>query len=267
MKQCLNKNDEIRIINYIGNNYYRCIYLYLDFKKFNKTNPNIKTWIQENEDNEITCVILKYYTGLHIYSKDKDYDLEEISQLIYSENPTMICGEKKTIEDIYRFVYDNKYLIETGWVRELDAIESGDYNDVVPAQKNDFKQIAKLLYEDEDLGSSYELKDLEEQLYERNKEGYGRNYVIKDGDRVISHAATGAEDDRLGMLAYVITDPQFRGKGYAKKVCKSICQDLISEGKKVYLINYSNESTALYDKIGFHVCCEWAKMYVDLKKD
>ena len=37
------------------------------------------------------------------------------------------------------------------------------------------------------------------------------------------------------------------------------------EVKNVYLINYSNESTKLYDKIGFKICCEWGKLYKDLK--
>ena len=68
------------------------------------------------------------------------------------------------------------------------------------------------------------------------------------------------------MLAYVITDPEYRGKGLARKVCEKVCKDVIDEGKKVYLINYSKESTALYDKIGFKICAEWAKMFINLKK-
>ena len=259
------ENVDSEVISYISEDFFKCIYLYLDIKKYGVLNPNVKTWIQENEKKEITCVILKYYSGMHIYSKNHNYNLEEISKLIYEEQPTMICGEQKTIEDIYSFVNDSNYIIEKGWVRELSEIEKNEFEDVKKAEKDDFKQIAKLLYEDEDLGSSYELRELTNQLYERNNEGYARNYIIKKNGKVISHAGTGAEDDKLGMLAYVITDPKYRGKGYAKKVCKAVCQDLISEGKKVYLINYSNESTALYDKIGFHICCNWAKMYLDLK--
>lgn len=260
------ENIEKDVINYIAKDYYKCIYLYLDIKKYGILNPNVKSWIQQNEDGDTICVLLKYYTGMHIYSKKRDYNLEEISKLIYIEKPTMICGEQKTIEDIYDYINDDNYLIEKGWVRELSEIDEDNIDNYIQkAEKDDFKQIAKLLYEDEDLGSSYELEELEKQLYERKKEGYSRNYIIKESGMVVSHAGTGAEDDKLGMLAYVITDPQYRGNGYAKKVCKAVCRDLISEGKNVYLINYSNESTALYDKIGFHICCNWAKMYIDLK--
>ena len=263
----INEEEKInKLLNYIGSNYYKCIYLYLDLKKYGISNPNVKAWIQEDDNKEILCVILKYYTGMHIYSEKHNYNLKEISDLITVENPTMICGEQKSIEDIYEFMSNNDYKIEKGWVRGLAKMDKNIYNEVRKAEKEDFNQIAKLLYEDEDLGSSYQLEELKEQLYERNKEGYVRNYVIKQNERVISHAATGAEDEKLGMLAYVITDPQYRGKGNAQKVCETVCQELIEEGKKVFLINYSNESTALYDKIGFQVCCNWAKMYLDLKK-
>ena len=265
MKRCIKKEEESIIINYIGDDYYKCIYLYLDLKRYGLLNPNVKTWIQEDDNHKITSVVLKYYTGMHIYSKNNNYNLKDISQLILLERPTMICGEAEIIEDIFKYMNCDYYNIEKGWVRELSKIDNDERESITKAEKDDFNQIAELLYNDEDLGSSYELEELSKQLYERNKEGFVRNYVIKDNDRVVSHAGTGAEDEKLGMLAYVITDPNYRGKGYAKKLCKAVCQDLIEEGKKVYLINYSNESTALYDKIGFHICCNWAKMFIDLK--
>ena len=38
------------------------------------------------------------------------------------------------------------------------------------------------------------------------------------------------------------------------------------ENKDVFLINYSTESTALYDKLGFEQCCEWGKIFLDSNK-
>ena len=38
--------------------------------------------------------------------------------------------------------------------------------------------------------------------------------------------------------------------------------NLLDEGKKVYLINYTDESTGLYDKLGFEVSCEIGKLYL-----
>ena len=62
-----------------------------------------------------------------------------------------------------------------------------------------------------------------------------------------------------------MTDEIYRGKGLATKVCSKLCNDLIDEGKKIYLINYTNESTGLYDKLGFKVLCDWGKLYKNNK--
>lgn len=263
---CKNELELNAIENYIGNEYHKCIYLYLDLKKYGILNDNIKTWIQYNENSEITAVLLKYYTGLHVFSKKHNYSVEELKTLILQEKPTMVCGEKKIILSLYNSFEHSKYCIETGWVRKLSEIENFDRSGVKLAEEEDFSGIAKLLYEDEDLGSSYEYDELKKQMIERNKEGFVRNYVIKDSNQVvISHAGTGAENDKVAMLSYVITDPNHRGKGYAKKLCCAVCEDLIDEGKDVFLINYSKESTALYDKIGFKICAEWGKMFLNLK--
>ena len=155
-------------------------------------------------------------------------------------------------------IENERYEIETGWVRGLKECELQKFENVEKAQKEDFDGIAKLIYEDEDLGSSYELESLTQQMYERNLEKFTRNYVIRDNDRVIAHASTGAENEKVSMLSYVITNPKHRGKGLAFQVCSNLCKDLIEEGKQIFLINYSQESTKLYDKLGFKICCEWS---------
>lgn len=263
--ECKGISDEKKINQYIGNDYDKCLYLYLDFEKYKFSNPNVRIWIQE-KNHKITAVILKYYSGMHIFSKHCDYDIQEIKDLIEKEKPTMICGEKNIICDTYKNLGLSKYLIETGWIRKLPEIKDFDRTDVEFAKEEDFYEIAKLLYEDEDLGSSYKLEDLKKQMLSRNKEGYARDYVIRKNGKIVSHAGTGAENDKLAILSYVITEENHRGKGYAQKLCSAVCQDLIEAGKEVFLVNYSTESTRLYDKIGFKVCCEWGKIFLDLKK-
>lgn len=260
-------NNEIKgIVNYIDKEYYACIYLYLDLLKYGCEDENVKVWLQKNNNN-ITSVILKYYSGMHVFSKKNDFDVEEIVRLINDEKPSMVCGEKRIIEGIYNSIKTKEYKIETGFVRELKQIKYEDYSNVKSAEKEDFYDIAKLIYEDEDLGSSYKLEELEKQMYERNIQKYTRNYVIHEDGKVVAHAATGAENDKIAMLAYVITDPNHRGKGLAIKVCSKVCSELKQEGKQIFLINYSNESTKLYDKLGFEPKCEWGKLFLDLKKE
>lgn len=255
-----------KIKDYIGDEYYKCLYLYLDLIQYECEAENVKVWIQTQNAN-VVAVILKYYTGMHIYSKEHDYQKPEILELIENEKPAMICGEKQTILDIYDELKSKKYNIETGWVRGLKDAVLNVNEGVEKAQKQDFLNIAKLIYQDEDLGSSYDLESLTQQMYERNLQKFTRNYVIHKDEKVIAHASTGAENEKLAMLSYVITDPQYRGRGFAYQVCSNLCKDLIDEGKQIFLINYSQESTKLYDKLGFKICCEWGKLFLNLKEE
>ena len=230
---CNSFEDQFEAENYIEKQYFKSLYLYLDLKKYGINNDNVKCWkLQDN--GEITALVLKYYTGMHIFSKNKNSFVgTEIIDLIKEENPTIICAEKWIIEVLSKKI-GNDYKEEYGWVRELSKIDNELIGCVNKASKEELKQVAKLLYEDEDIGSSYKLEELEKQMIERNEQKFVRNYVIKnENNEVISHAGTGAEDEKLAMLSYVITHPEYRGRGLAKKVCKAVCYDLINEGKKV----------------------------------
>lgn len=256
--------EEKKILDYIGDEYNKCLYLYLDLIKYGFKNPNINIYIQE-KNGMILSIALTYYKGMHIFTKDNNC-LEEWENIINYIKPTLICGEKSVIMELNKYI--KNYEVEYGWVRELSTIENKyDYTSVSKANNNDFDKIAELLFLDDDIGSSYKLNELREQMIERNKEKYSRNYVIKRGKEIVSHAGTGAENEKVAMLNYVITSPKHRGEGLATIVTSKVCNDLISEGKKVYLINYTNESTRLYDKIGFKISCEWGKLYKDLKKE
>ena len=263
IKKCVEENEN-EILEYIGENYNKCLYLYLDFIKYGLNNPNVNVYLQKEKEC-IKSIILTYYTGMHIFARNTDFNISEIVELIKEKNPSMICGEKRTINALEKDLQD--YDPEYGWVRELSAIEKVDDSNIIKNSKEDFESITNLLLSDEDIGGSYTFDNMLSQIIERNKEGYGRNYVIKDGNKVISHAGTGAENEKVAILSYVITDSNYRHQGLAKKLCNSVCYDLIKEGKKVYLINYTNESTALYDKLGFKICCDWGKLYKNVKKE
>lgn len=261
----VNESELMQIDEVIGNNYFKCLYLYMDYKRYGTNDKNVKIWVQKS-DNKIYTVILKYYTGMHIFSTKIGYNVEELIDLINSENPAMICGEKILINCIERNMKNSTYESEYGWVRKLYKLNDCVNCDGIVANKNDFYSIAKLIYEDEDLGSSYKLEELANQMYERNKDGFSRNYVIKKDNKVVSHVATGAEYEKIAMISYVVTDKKYRHQGLATKLLNYTCKQLIEENKEIYLINYSKESSSLYDKIGFNICCEWGKLFLNLKK-
>lgn len=257
IKKIEKENNEI--LDYIGNDYAKCLYLYLDYNKYGILNKNIKFWIQFDCNNNISSIILLYYNGMHVYSKNHNIIYDEIIKLINKEKPSVICGEKYIIKELHE--YYNNCEEEYGFIRELKNI-SEIYNNkdvITNISENDFIGITNLILNNE-IGQDYTYDNLLEQIVTRYDEGYGRNYILKDNNVIVSHAGTGAESKNIGILNYVVTDKKYRGKGYAKKITGKVCYDLIKEGKTVYLINYTEESTLLYDKLGFKPIVEIGKL-------
>lgn len=256
------ENQNNNILDYIGQDYGKCLYLYLDYLKYGLDNPNVKVWTQLDNNDDIDAVILMYYNGMHIYSKLKNCNYEEITKLILEFNPSIICSEKEIINNLEkRIEYKAKY----GWVRELIELDKISNQEDVKVAYNDreFEEIAKLISTDPTLMSSNNLNTLANQIKERNKEKFSRNYYISLDSKIVSHVATGAENQNISIITSVITDVNYRCRGLANKCMQKICYDLVNEGKKVYLINYTQESGYLYEKLGFKVLCEYGELYLE----
>lgn len=260
MLKRINKNNDV-VLDYIGNNYNRCLYLYLDYLQYGFSNPNVLMWSQEF-DGKVVALVLLYYTGMHIFTRDYNCNYKEIANLVKEKKPSIVCSEKIVISNLEPFL--GEYLPEYGFVREMDCIDNKFYsNDVINASVDDFPEIAKLICSDYEFGAIYNVDDLANQLRERNESGYCRNYIIKKDNKIVSHVATGAECDSFAIISYVITDSDFRGQGYALKTVGTLCNDLLNENKKVFLINYTSESTALYTKLGFKESCQCGKLFIN----
>ena len=65
-------DDREEILSYIGKEYGKCLYLYVDLMKYGFDNPNVRLWLQKNAEGRNTALVLQYYTGMHVFSRDGD---------------------------------------------------------------------------------------------------------------------------------------------------------------------------------------------------
>ena len=250
------------IINYVGNNYPECLYLYLDFIKYGFEVNYVNTWVLLN-DKKIDGIILKYHTGMHVYTANDNFEASEVCELINELTPDMICSRKDVIEKLSSVLNMTLYETEFGHIGKCSKVIGCNNINVANAEKTDFRQIAELLYQDEGIGASYELDELSNQMQERNKQGFVRNYVIKDSNKVICHVCTGAELGKISMISGVVTDIMARGKGHATNLLAYTCKELLEEGKEVYSVYYTDQATKLHHRVGFVDYCEFGKLFVN----
>ena len=260
MLESVKKGERQKVIDYIGNDYYKCLYLFLDFLEYGFDNENVVLYKKE-ENNKINLLILTYYTGMHIFSKNNNYNINDICEFINIKKPRMVCSERKIMEDIQLNIKDSSYKFEYGWVKKCNKLVDDNFDGIEIPREADFDEITSLLITDKGLGASYSHEKLKNQLLSSFLSKYTRNYILKQDGKIIAHVCTGAECDKFAILTDLIVDKNYRHQGIGYKMCIYLTNELIKEGKDVFLVNYTETSSRLYEKVGFKVCCEWAKMY------
>ncbi len=259
MIQCEEKDKQI-ILDYIGKDYGKCAYLYIDLKKYGLNNPHVRAWYQPDGKGGIAAVALQYYLGFHVYSRDGRFNPEDIASLIEQNRPTLVCGMKETIDRIAPFTHS--YTPEYGKVLRLGKYSGIAGEKAYRAKREDLKEIAELLAEDEEMGGPYGFDALYHQLLERYDEGFGRNWVLRDDKGVVAHSATYAELDDIAVVSGGIVRPDCRGKGEYQRQLGALCRDLVSENKEVISYYYGVGGTA-HRVVGFEKLGDWEKLILN----
>ena len=253
------------ILSYIGDEYYKCLYLYIDMQQYGCSSEFTKTWIQE-DNGEITAVLLAYHSAIHVYSKQLNFDVQELTNFLIEKKPSIICASAELIKLLEPQMSTYGFISEYGHIGKYIHSEPSPVNcDISIANKEEVKQIAELLYNDDDIGSSYTMEDLVKQIEERIDSGFVRSYVIKQDNHVVAHLATGAEIAKLCTVCYGITNSNYRGRGYFRNLMVYLCTELENEGKEIYSVYYMENARKQHHKVGFVDCCAFGKLYRNIQ--
>lgn len=256
------KEDENDIIAYFETDLKNCLYSYIDLKKYGFENKNLEFYL--NCDGAVKTVATRYYNGITIFHNPQaagSFCVEDAVAILQKLSPDMINGRTDIIAALEP-AFHNQYYREDGFVTELikSPDEIKNTGSIVSAMEEDYTEIAELICSDEGLGGQYKVEDLKNQLLERKREAFGRNYIWKEDGKIICHAATYAELSNLAVVSGVITREGYRGRRLAYQVVSKLCSDLTKEGKREFLFYFTREAGRLYHKIGFEEGTSWSKL-------
>ena len=77
------------LFNYIGFDYRNCVYLYANLAKYGLRNENMSMWTVERS-GAVLAIIQKYFSCMHLYSKDDGWLSDELLNFITQEAPRTI---------------------------------------------------------------------------------------------------------------------------------------------------------------------------------
>jgi hypothetical protein len=255
------KNEDINsVFDYIAEDYGKCLYIYIDLKKFGLNDDNFNVWIQYNKDNQICAIISEYFGGIQLYSKSYDFISDEIVEFIKNKEPHVLFGMKQIIDKIQEFLPN--YTQEDGIISELKQLKHTPNPDAYSAPIEEISEIVELVSQDEDIGKPYGYESLYKQYCERKNDNFGRNYLLRDENTndIICHAGTYAELPQLAVIGGVITSLPYRGKGFSKETLASLCAELKSENKDIFSFYYIPSAKKMHEGVGFEEIGIWSKL-------
>ena len=92
------------------------------------------------------------------------------------------------------------------------------------------------------------------------------HFIWEDGQPV-AQAVHGRDTPNCGVISWVYTPPQFRGRGYATSVVGELSESLMNKGKK-YCCLFADAanpvSRGVYKKLGYYDVCEFDEIIFDI---
>lgn len=211
-------------------------------------NELISIWIQYDENNHSTAVIIKYGGDMTVSLGEKA-DIIEIREFIALVGSTSVLSEKELF-----------YGSESGVIMKLCERNSCNYqsSDLSVDFSPDLSEVHELLhicnsesfecpsYEDFILDTSHKL---------RHNCAYCCSVI--SCEKIVSYAMTSAMTDKSAVIGAVCTRQEYRGNGYGTLCVNSLISRLLE--REIFLMRAMGENESFYKNLGFK---NYGKFYI-----
>ena len=249
-----------RVLSYMEDDLPNCLYLYGDMVRYGIDDPNITVWYGERA-GKINAVVMKYFTGAHVYSKNLDYDLDEVIAKAEETDADRISSQREIAEVLYSRLHKT-YDVEYGYVFRLKKYrELKSPVKIERASASDAKKIAALLMTSDFFAHSYREDKLAEELEDRLRRGIGRSYIMRDGERIVGHDGVNLETERYAVESLAMVHADYRNTLYGAFLESFFINHMGKEGKDLYCMLVSERRIKAFEKMGNEPCAAYGKLF------
>lgn len=241
-----------RLEEYLNKDKFQNPYFYIDLLSFGYKSDNVQVYITDSKDG--LCYIYRYYDTVQLYVPNgMKFCKKELIEFLEEKKFQMISGSSKLINEIsddLTLSYYSNYGVIMSY--SGDDVSLSD-EQICYATPQDCPEIARLICSDEKIGGHYDVDKLANQLSDRLTSHNCRNVILRSNEKLISHAATYAEEKDMAIIGGVITLKDFRGSGYGKKCVSALIKSLLKENKVPLLFCYDDKTISWYKSMGWNV--------------
>ena len=244
-----------RLEEYLNKDKFQNPYFYTDLLSFGYKSDNVQVYITDSQDG--LCYIYRYYDTVQLYIPNgMTFSKKELIEFLEENKFQMISGSSKLINEISDDL-SLSYCLNNGVIMGYggDDVSISD-EQICYATPQECPEIARLICSDEKIGGHYDVDKLANQLSNRLTSHNCRNVILSLNDKIISHAATYAEEKDMAIIGGVITLKDFRGCGYGKKCVVELVKCLLKENKVPLLFCYDDKTISWYKSMGWNIIAE-----------
>ncbi len=243
-----NEQDKNRYLEYIGNDWGKCPYLYLNFIGLSANSPGVNAFICR-DNGGICAVMLRYYKALHIFSRERELNVEELKHFITEINPLIIWINENAF-GVLGNIFDGYCMYILPVMTCSNAAADIDTSEAIVATEADLPEIAELMLEEDLFRSGYEnAAQIIETFSERMRQGMGVSYIIRKKGKLAAHISINAMAEGLAVYGSLVVASQFRGQGLAKTVRAKLMKEAVK--KNIIVLDFAmSEATKKIDIAG-----------------
>jgi len=257
----LRETDREAILSYISDEKEMNLFLIGDMECFGVDSETVSFYVTQKE-GLWDALTLRYLDNYIIYSKNEEYQTDEIVEFLRTREIDCISGKLSVIKRITPFFPQftlkptflsrcNQITVQPGETREsnIRKLTPEDVHDIV----NHYLQI-------EEFSKTYKGKEEKEiSALRLNMEHDGIYYGAYENQELVSVGGTAASNTMGAMIVGISTLPEYRKKGYASSIVKTLCEETLLEGKEFLCLFYDNpDAGSIYRRIGFRELGEYA---------
>lgn len=248
-----------RLLQYFGEDYHKAIYLYIDLKRYGCETPDVTVFAMENEAGKLTGLFLQYYDCIHCYSRDNDFDRQELLDLFQTRSPNTIFFCREMFDAL------GLDLSREFELHPVEMFRTVHYDEQPPiplekATQEDMEEVVDLLMTSDEYRKVYQRDALIVQMKERMDQGFSRSYVLRENGRIVFHTGTVAEERPLAIGGMAILDESLRGRGLGKRLFASAYNLVIEDGFICYSNNMDERAKRMHLSLGYRMEAHLVKL-------
>jgi predicted GNAT family acetyltransferase len=260
MMRKLTREDQSVLLEYLLEESAINLFILGDIENFGMSTEFMDIWGAFDEKGAYQGVLLRYYDFFILYSKNNEFDGEEI-EVVLKKHGKVEClsGKESTMDKFLKTsaIHAKSVKVDyyVGLRNSVNELPQKSRYETVKGTVEDVDDVVLLLNTIEEFGgmSQTGIDGMKKEL----EKGGARLYLVRDGHKVVATARSAAENSRSAMIVGVATDIAYRKQGLASTCMMKLCRELLGEGKEVCLFYDNPKAGSIYRALGFQDVGMW----------